>query len=458
MQSYYYDTVVVGSGVAGLICALGLSDERKVALVTSKKIMDSNSSLAQGGICVMNSDDDLESFMKDTMKAGHYENTPEAVKILCSESRDAIRTLEEYGVKFDEKEGTYCYTKEGGHTDRRIVHIGDYTGRAIMEVLEREVRKRSNIEIMEDTRAVDLLVSKNKCRGIVALKENGEFIKIGAKDTVLATGGLGGLYKDSTNYRHIRGDGTALAVKHNIPLKDISYVQFHPTSLYEENEGRRFLISESVRGEGALLKDAKGQRFTDELKPRDVVTSAVRLKMAKDRTTHVDLDITPIGNAEAFSIRFPTISLYVTEKGIDLKNGIIPVVPAQHYTMGGIKVDMECRTSMKHLYAVGEAACTGVHGKNRLASNSLLEGVVFSKRAALAINRGAVTSVINTADKGSNHMMNIRDCNNEVNNEDIRKTILSDVNKPESLVRYLEHAAPKIIMEKVNSENNSKAQ
>lgn len=378
------DVVIVGSGVAALVCALSLPKDQNIVLITKKSLIDSNSYLAQGGICVMRGDSDRDSFIEDTLRAGHFQNDKKAVEILVDESNAAIKTLQELGVVFTGDENGPYYTREGGHSNFRILYHDDVTGKSIMESLIETMKKRKNINIMENCSMTDLLISKKneECLGIYAI-HNGKNLVINSRSTVLATGGIGGIYKNSTNFPHIRGDGIALAIKHNIELKDISYVQIHPTALYEEKLGRRFLISESVRGEGAQLINHKHERFTNELNPRDIVSKAILKEMEKDGTKYELLDLNPL--KDSIEKRFPNIYNKIIEIGLNPLKDPIPVVPSQHYTMGGIKVDMDSKTSMKNLYAIGEVACTGVHGKNRLASNSLLEGVVFAKRSSKSI-------------------------------------------------------------------------
>lgn len=378
------DVVIVGSGVAALVCALSLPKDQNIVLITKKSLIDSNSYLAQGGICVMRGNSDRDSFIEDTLRAGHFQNDKKAVEILVDESNAAIKTLQELGVVFTGDENGPYYTREGGHSNFRILYHDDITGKSIMESLIETMKKRENINIMENCSMTDLLISKKneECLGIYAI-HNGKNLVINSRSTVLATGGIGGIYKNSTNFPHIRGDGIALAIKHNIELKDISYVQIHPTALYEEKLGRRFLISESVRGEGAQLINHKHERFTNELSPRDIVSKAILEEMEKDGTKYELLDLNPL--KDSIENRFPNIYNKILEIGLNPLKDPIPVVPSQHYTMGGIKVDMDSKTSMKNLYAIGEVACTGVHGKNRLASNSLLEGVVFAKRSAKSI-------------------------------------------------------------------------
>ncbi len=377
------DILIVGTGCSGLYCALQLPEEKQITMITKSDIKSSDSYLAQGGICMLKDETDFDSYYEDTMKAGHYENDPDSVRIMICSSRDVIHDLVGYGVDFarDEK-GELVFTREGAHSDKRILFHEDITGAEITGRLLAEVQKRKNITIFEHTRMVDIITGDNQCYGAVIRKEDGTFEVIEAQYTVWACGGIGGLYYHSTNFRHLTGDALALAIRHKIRLKDINYVQIHPTTLYTENEeDKSFLISESVRGEGAKLYDKHMNRFVNELLPRDVVTAAIYEQMEKDGTEYVWEDLRPIPEEELRS-HFPNIVKHCREMGYDVMHECIPVVPAQHYFMGGVKVNHESATSMDHLYAVGETACNGVHGKNRLASNSLLESLVFAKRAA----------------------------------------------------------------------------
>ena len=375
------DVVIIGSGVAGLTCALILDRKLKIILLTKKKLKDSNSYLAQGGISVCRGKNDREEYIEDTLIAGHYKNNRKAVEILVDESEEAIKTLIENGVKFTGDEKGLFYTREGGHRKFRILYCEDQTGKYIMESLIEKVLERDNIKIIEDCEFLDIIEKENHCLGVLAKKE--EVFSIKSKFTVLATGGIGGIYENTTNFSHIKGDGVAAAIRHNIEIKDISYIQIHPTTFYKKEKERKFLISESVRGEGAILLNQKLERFTDELKPRDKVTSAILEEMKKEKSEYEWLDFSTI--KLDIKERFPNIYDHLIKNGINPYKDKVPIVPAQHYTMGGIKVDINSKTSMKNLYAIGEVACTGVHGQNRLASNSLLESVVFGKRASYSI-------------------------------------------------------------------------
>ena len=383
------DILIVGTGCSGLYCALNIPEEKQITIITKKKAEDSSSYLAQGGICVRRGEADFDSFFEDTLKAGHYENDRNSVEIMINSSEDVVKDLIDIGVDFNcDENGNLDYTKEGAHSKARILYHKDITGKEITSNLYKEVKKRSNIKIIENTTLIDIICENNTCFGAVVLSEKGELDIIEAEHTVLATGGIGGLYDRSTNYSHTTGDSIAIALRHGIEVKNLDYVQIHPTTFYtKEKREKSFLISESVRGEGAILLNKNMERFVDELLPRDVVSKAIFKQMEIDGTDHVWEDLRTIPEEELKS-HFPNIIEHCKQNGYDVFKEPIPVVPAQHYFMGGIKVDYTSKTSMDGLYAVGETACNGVHGKNRLASNSLLESLVFAKRAAkdIAIN------------------------------------------------------------------------
>lgn len=378
------DVVIVGTGVGGCFSALNLSEDLSIIMITKSDLESSDSFLAQGGICVLHDDDDYDSYFEDTMRAGHYENRKESVDIMIRGSQDVIHDLIGYGVDFAKEDGKLLYTREGAHSRPRILFHEDITGKEITSKLLTQIKTRKNIQIMEYTTMTDILISKGACAGIEAETSDYKKIYIHADQTIFASGGIGGRYKHSTNFPHLTGDAIDIAKKHGIRLEHLDYVQVHPTTLYSKKPGRRFLISESVRGEGALLYDKNGNRFIDELLPRDVVTKAIQEQMKKDGTDHVWLSLEKIPK-EIILSHFPNIYLHCLEEGYDATKEWIPVVPAQHYFMGGIWVDSDSHTSMPNLYAVGETSCNGVHGKNRLASNSLLESLVFAKRAAREI-------------------------------------------------------------------------
>lgn len=403
------DVVIVGTGAAGLFAALNLPRDRKILIITKKDAESSDSFLAQGGICVLKDESDYESYFEDTMRAGHYENRKESVDIMIRSSREIIRELIGYGVKFERRESgreqdapeaqekpekpdkqetegqenfldDYAFTREGAHSRPRILFHEDVTGKEITSKLLAQVRSLENVRIMEYTTMTDIIVEETdvqtgengvQCAGIIAEDAQGNVLKIYAPYTILASGGIGGLYEHSTNYPHLTGDALRIAEKHGIRLEHLDYVQIHPTTLYSTKPGRRFLISESVRGEGAVLLDKNKERFVNELLPRDVVTKAIQEQMKKDGTDHVWLSMERI-DKETIMEHFPNIYQHCLEEGYDVTKECIPVVPAQHYFMGGVWVDSDSRTSMENLFAVGETSCNGVHGANRLASNSLL--------------------------------------------------------------------------------------
>ena len=377
-----YDVIIVGTGAAGLFCALNFPETKKVCIITKRRADESDSFLAQGGICMLRGEEDYEDYFEDTMRAGHYENNKKTVDLMIRSSNLVIRELIRLGVRFERDEsGKLAFTKEGAHSQPRILFHEDITGKEITSTLLECAKKKSNIEIYEYTTMLDIICNDNACGGVVIADEAKNISILRSNNVVLACGGIGGIYKNSTNFAHITGDAIAIALKHGVEVENLNYVQIHPTTLYSEKPGRRFLISESVRGEGALLYNKNMERFVDELLPRDVVTKAIREQMEKDGTNFVWLSMAPI-EKETILSHFPNIYEHCLEEGYDVTKECIPVVPAQHYFMGGIWVDKNSHTSMPQLFAVGETSCNGVHGANRLASNSLLESLVFAKRAA----------------------------------------------------------------------------
>ena len=378
----YYDVIIVGTGAAGLYCALMLSERKKILMLTKQEADLSDSFLAQGGICMLRGEDDYKDYFEDTMRAGHYENNERAVDLMIRSSNDIIRDLVSRKVDFARTaDGELDFTREGAHSRPRILFHKDITGKEITSTLLKQVLTKENIEIREHMTMVDLIEKDNICGGVVAMDEENHVYPIRSQYVVLACGGIGGLYQNSTNYPHIAGDGLGIAMKHQVEVEHLDYIQIHPTTLFSRSKGRRFLISESVRGEGALLYDKNGQRFTNELQPRDLLSQKIFEQMEKDGTEFVWEDMRPLGEKMIME-HFPHIYEQCVEEGFDPRKEPIPVVPAQHYFMGGIKVDLGSKTSMKGLYACGETSCNGVHGKNRLASNSLLESLVFAKKAA----------------------------------------------------------------------------
>lgn len=383
-----YDVLIVGSGVGGLYTALSLPESLSVLMLSKKSDTLSNSNLAQGGVAAVLSfeNDSFELHYNDTLIAGGYKNNPEAVRVLVSEGPDDVRKIMEYGVDFDKNpDGTVQKTLEGGHCRRRIVHHKDTTGAEIVKKLLEEVHRRKNITQVQNCQVYKLEREKN---GFLAymLGENGEAETVFADFCVLATGGIGRVYKYTTNPAVATGDGIRLAYELGATIKNLSFVQFHPTA-FNGPDREQFLISEAVRGEGAYLLNCNKERFMHryderlELAPRDVVSRAIILESRKTGSNDFYLDITH-RDREYLLDRFPGIYDGCMQHGVDITKDLIPIFPCQHYLMGGIDVSLDSRTSISRLYAVGECSHTGVHGKNRLASNSLLEALVFGRRAA----------------------------------------------------------------------------
>ncbi len=389
-----YDVIIVGTGVAGCFSALHLPKDKSILMITKATLEESDSFLAQGGICVLKDEDDYDSFFEDTMRAGHYENREESVDIMIRSSQDVICQLIGYGVDFNQKDGVYQYTREGAHSTNRIMFHEDITGKEITQKLLAQVKKCDNITIEEETTMMDILQKNGACCGILVRTKDEKLLPIQSPYVLWACGGIGGIYEHSTNFPHLTGDALAIALRHDILLKNVNYVQIHPTTLYTTKEGRSFLISESVRGEGAKLYNKDGERFVNELLPRDVVANAIYQQMEKDHAPHVWLSFMTIQNMDVRE-RFPNIYRRCLEEGYDITREWIPVVPAQHYFMGGVNVDKNSKTSMDRLYAAGETSCNGVHGANRLASNSLLESLVFAQRAAKEICGGFDEGAVN---------------------------------------------------------------
>ena len=385
------DVVIVGCGVAGLYCALNLPSTLSVVMLAKTTVGECDSMLAQGGICVQHDDADYAPFFEDTLRAGHYKNRCESVDLMIRASRSIISDLVKRGVDFErDQAGNLRYTREGAHSRPRICFHSDITGDEITSTLLARVRELPNVRILEHTCMDDILVAQDdgerrqpqtRCRGVLAHTADGAQLRIFAGQTLWACGGIGGTYPRSTNFPSLTGDACDIAARHGIALEHMDYVQIHPTSLYSTRPGRAFLISESCRGEGAVLLDANGNRFTDELQPRDVVSAAIYRQMAAEGTDFVRLSFANMPKDEITG-HFGNIYKRCLEEGFDITREPIPVVPAQHYFMGGVRVDRNSATDMPGLYAAGETSCNGVHGKNRLASNSLLESLVFAQRAA----------------------------------------------------------------------------
>lgn len=427
-----YDVVIVGAGVAGLNCALHLSEKLKVLLICKDTPDKSDSYLAQGGICRLQGEGDFESYFADTLRAGHGENDPAAVECMINSSPQIIDELVSFGVQFNRNaDGSFAVTREGGHSRCRICYHADSTGREITTKLFERAQKLKNLEIVPQAVMLDIITDGAACYGII-VSLGGKPRKVYSDYTVFACGGIGGIYERSTNFRVLTGDGVAIALKHGVKVKNINYVQIHPTTLYSQNsEGRSFLISESVRGEGAKLLGKNLDRFTDELQPRDVVTAAIYKKMKEDGTAHVWLDMRGM-DREATLAHFPEIVAKCAEEGIDVFSDLVPVVPAQHYFMGGVKSDLYGRTSLARLYAVGETCCNGVHGKNRLASNSLLESLLFARRAAENISASFTRAEAAKAERAGN-MLDLNDYNDKDKVlEEYKKKLLAAIREAEN--------------------------
>lgn len=389
----YCDVVIVGTGISGLYTALNIDKRYRVKVLTKDKMNENNSNLAQGGIAAcINKENNMKSHIEDTLIAGSYYNDKEAVRILVNEAPENIKKLVEIGTIFDKDEkGNLMVTREGGHSERRILHSKDQTGKEIIRALTEEIKKRDNIKVNEEAFVIDILNHNNKCVGVL-VKNNKKIYALFTKVVVLSTGGIGQVYKNTTNSSVATGDGIAMAYRAGAKVSDMEFVQFHPTAFYSENDRKRFLISEAVRGEGAVLKNSKDEAFMKnyhelkDLAPRDIVAKAILTEMKKDDKSNVYLDITH-RDKNFIKNRFPHIYKECLNRGIDITKQYIPVCPVQHYIMGGIKADYKGRTNIDCLYACGETASIGVHGANRLASNSLLDAIVFGNRIAQDIDQ-----------------------------------------------------------------------
>lgn len=400
------DFLIIGSGVAGLSLALKLAEHRKVLLVTKGEISEGNTEHAQGGICsVTYLPDSFEQHIRDTMVCGSFENDEQVVRMVVENAPLQIQELIHWGVRFDKRNGKYDLAREGGHTQHRILHHKDSTGREIEQTLVRRVKAHRNIEVLEHHFAVDLLTqhhlgelvkksTKNiKCFGayILNLKTNKVFACL-AKMTILATGGVGNIYQTTTNPSVATGDGIAMVHRAKGVIEGMEFIQFHPTSLFNPSERPSFLISEALRGYGAVLRNRKREEFMHRyhemgsLAPRDVVARAMDTELKISGEDYLYLDVTFMPAKETMD-HFPNIYKKCLSLGIDITKDMIPVVPAAHYCCGGIDVDMDGQTSIEHLFAAGECASTGLHGANRLASNSLIEAVVYSDRIAKYVLR-----------------------------------------------------------------------
>jgi L-aspartate oxidase len=383
-----YDTIIIGAGIAGLNCAVNLKD-KQVAIITKDMPWDCNTFYAQGGVAVATDEDDIASHIDDTINAGEHHNNIEAVKLLCTQGIKEIDKLVNDHFWFDkDANGNLLFTKEAAHSKNRILHAGgDATGRE----LHRYFMQKNPYEILYNTVVTDLLIEDDICYG-VTIFTNGQFSNIYAKSVVIASGGIGSIYKDNTNSKTVSSDIHGMCVQKGITLQDMEMMQFHPTVFVDNRYARKQLLSEALRGEGAYIVDSKGKRFLldfdsrAELSPRNIIAQAIYQK-EHDEGEQVYLSFEAF-EAKSFQKRFPSIYRSLKDLGYELPKDKVPIAPAFHYAMGGIKSDLDSRVSgFENLYVVGEAACNGVHGANRLASNSLLEGLVFSSIAAKNINQ-----------------------------------------------------------------------
>ncbi len=375
--------LIIGSGISGLNFALHAAKKGEVILVTKKKLIDSNTNFAQGGIAaVLDKTDKIEAHIADTMEAGAYHNNKKAVRFMVKNSKEAIYRLIDLGVKFEKENGNLKLTREGGHNKHRIAYVGDYTGSEIEKILVKRVKEHLNIHIIEDAFALELITKGHTCYGAQIIHRN-RVRNIFADQTILATGGAGQVYENTTNPAITTGDGIAMALNAGCKAKDMEFFQFHP-SAFARKLSPRFLISETVRGEGAKLYNSKGKRFMTgrhklkELAPRSVVAKEIFTEL-KDGPVYLDITHK---KRDFLKKRFPQIYAKLKSYKIDMARDRIPITPAAHYLCGGIHTDLHGRTNVKNLFAFGEVTCTGVHGANRLASNSLLEALVFSNQIA----------------------------------------------------------------------------
>ena len=444
IKKEYYDVIIIGSGIAGVYTALQLRSYIRTAIITKESIDISNSVLAQGGIAVsLDKSDSPKLHFDDTLYAGAGVCEQEAVWVLVNEAAENIETLCRYGVNFDRGEDQkLSLTREAAHSVNRIIHTGDATGKEVCDTLVKAVKARSNVEIIEKTFIADLLVKGNKCLGVLTINEDTDEMKIfTSKLVICASGGYGQLYSNTTNPEVATGDGLAFCYRAGAELVDMEFVQFHPTVLYHE-KNKSFLISEAVRGEGAVLRNAQNEVFMEkyhelkELAPRDVVSRAIFREIMNTNKTNAFLDITH-KEREYLMNRFPNIFKTCLQYGIDISKDYIPVAPAEHYSMGGIKTDEWGKTKVNGLYACGEAACNGIHGANRLASNSLLEGLVFGNRIAREINQN-----IDKTKRPSEIEVSLKNQTNKIeNNYDckaLKKRLQEIMNSKAAIVRNKE--------------------
>ncbi|WP_298862038.1 L-aspartate oxidase [uncultured Gimesia sp.] len=427
----FTDVLIIGGGIAGSRAALQIDPRLETIIVNKGKVTQSNSAYAQGGIAgVLDPLDDISNHIEDTLAAGKDLCNRELVEHVCHAAPRHIRELIEYGADFDKQDGKLALTKEGGHSHRRVAHaLGDATGKELMRALVLAVENRPSIQTWTKTPTLDLVTEDGKCRGAIIWNRYHGKTLIWAKQVILATGGAGCLFRETTNPPLATGDGHALAFRAGALLQDMEFMQFHPTVLYIAG-GARYLISEAVRGEGAYLRDSNGVRFMSEYHPdlelahRDVVSRAITDRMLKTNHSCVYLDLTHLKRS-LIKERFPNISEVCASFGLDLSRDQIPVRPGAHYMIGGVKTDLEARTSVPHLWAAGEVTSTGLHGSNRLASNSLLEGLIFGAAAG----KGASAAALSQPDQFSASLLPEWDSekrsDEDLNSDDLRNSLAS---------------------------------
>jgi len=407
------DVLIIGSGIAGTYTALNISENIDITILAKEEINISNSALAQGGIAVSLGEGDSPKFhLKDTIYAGAGLSDGEMVWLLVNEAKDNIKNLCDLGVKFDMSNGALDLTREAAHSQRRIIHAKDFTGKEVCDTLIANSKKHKNIKLLEKMYAIDIITEDNMYKATIVLdQKTGKKKLFRSKYVVCASGGFGQLYETTSNPIIATGDGMAMAYRAGATLSDMEFVQFHPTVLFYKDD-KSFLISESVRGEGAILRNCFGERFMQnyhelqELAPRDVVARSIFREMERTQSDCVYLDIT-FKDRDYLKDRFQNIFNTCLKYNIDISKDYIPVAPAEHYCMGGIKTDFIGKTEIKNFYACGEVACTGIHGANRLASNSLLEGLVFGKRIANDISIKPVSEIEKTLKRTMNSKVGI---------------------------------------------------